>query len=152
MTTWGESRTVGGWSVGGVSGLEGIRPSSWSGRRLLRTLVEGSAQATGCFGLLRGNRPRGGWPRLRWRWPLVLFVGAGLLLRSFVDLVTLDRGYDPADVGRRRCEEVPVRHRALRARETFIEHEASKRRIYWELAEAMDRLSCLPEVEAAGVS
>ena len=123
----------------------------WSGRRLLRTLVEGSAQATGGFGLLRGNRTRAVLAAAQVALALVLLVGAGLLLRSFVGLVTLDRGYDPADVIAADAR-FPFAIGRFEPRETFIEYEASKRRFYGELAEAMDRLSRLPDVEAAGVS
>ena len=70
----------------------------WSGRHLLRTLVEGGARATGGFGLLRGNRTRAVLATAQLALALVLLVGAGLLLRSFVGLVTRDRGYDPANV------------------------------------------------------
>ena len=123
----------------------------WSGRRLLRTLVEGSAQATGGFGLLRGNRTRAVLAAAQVALALVLLVGAGLLLRSFVGLVTLDRGYDPAQVIAADAR-FPFAIGRFEPRERFIEYEASKRRFYGELAEAMDRLSRLPDVEAAGVS
>ncbi len=123
----------------------------WSGRRLLRTLVEGSAQATGGFGLLRGNRTRAVLAAAQVALALVLLVGAGLLLRSFVGLVTLDRGYDPAQVIAADAR-FPFAIGRFDPWERFIEYEASKRRFYGELAEAMDRLSRLPAVEAAGVS
>ena len=123
----------------------------WSGRRLLRTLVEGSAQATGGFGLLRGNRTRAVLAAAQVALALMLLVGAGLLLRSFVGLITLDRGYDPAQVIAADAR-FPFAIGRFDPWERFIEYEASKRRFYGELAEAMDRLSRLPAVEAAGVS
>ena len=123
-----------------------------SGSRLLRALVEGGARSSGGIGLLRANRTRGFLAAAQMALALVLLVGAGLLLRSFVGLVTLDRGYDPANViaaGTR----YPITFGPGSANpEAFIEAEASKRRFYGELAGAMDRLSRLPGVEAVGVS
>ena len=68
----------------------------WSRVDLVRTLNEGSVQSTGGFRLLRSNRTRAGLAVAQVALALVLLVGAGLLLRSFVRLVTIDRGYDPA--------------------------------------------------------
>ena len=123
-----------------------------SGSHLLRALVEGSARSSGGFGLLRANRTRAVLAAAQMALALVLLVGAGLLLRSFVGLVTLDRGYDPANVvaagTRYPLTVVP----GLETPEEFIAAEASKRRFYGELAGTMDRLSRLPGVEAVGVS
>ena len=124
----------------------------WSGRHLLRTLTEGSARATGGFGLLRGNRTRAVLAAVQVALALVLLVGAGLLLRSFVGLVTLDRGYDPANViaaGTR----YPVTTRpGFATPEEFIETAAARRRFYGELVEAAERVARLPDVVAAGVT
>ena len=123
-----------------------------SGSRLLRALVEGSARSSGGFGLLRANRTRAVLAAAQMALALMLLVGAGLLLRSFVGLVTLDRGYDPANVvaaGTRYPLTVPP---GFGTPEERAEAEASKRRFYGELAGAMDRLSRLPGVEAVGVS
>ena len=70
----------------------------WSRLGLVRALNEGSAQAAGGFGLLRSNRARAGLAAVQVALAVVLLVGAGLLLRSFVGLVTVDRGYDPTNV------------------------------------------------------
>ena len=123
-----------------------------SGSRLLRALVEGSARSSGGFGLLRANRTRAILAAAQMALALILLVGAGLLLRSFVGLVTLDRGYDPANVvaaGTRYPLTVPP---GFGTPEERIEAEVSKRRFYGELAGTMDRLSRLPGVEAVGVS
>ena len=70
----------------------------WSRFSLVRALNEGSAQAAGGFRLLRSNRARAGLAAAQVALAVVLLVGAGLLLRSFVGLVTVDRGYDPTNV------------------------------------------------------
>ena len=70
----------------------------WSRLPLVRVLNEGSAQSTGGFRLLRSSRMRAALATAQVALALVLLVGAGLLLRSFVGLLTIDRGYDPANV------------------------------------------------------
>ena len=119
----------------------------WSGRHLLRTLMEGSARATGGFGLLRGSRTRAVLAAAQVALALVLLVGAGLLLRSFVGLVTLDRGYDPTNV-----ITASTRY-PITVRGGFgPEAEAARRRFYGELVEATDRVARLPDVTAVGVT
>ena len=118
----------------------------WSGSRLLRTLVEGSARSTGGFGLLRANRTRAMLAASQVALALVLLVGAVLLLRSFVGLVTVDRGYDPTNV-------ITASARpGWATTEEFIEEDASRRRFYRELDEAMEELVRLPDVAAVGVT
>ena len=70
----------------------------WSRSDLVGTLNEGSLQATGGFRLLRSNRTRATLAAGQAALAIVLLVGAGLLLRTFVGLVAIDRGYDPTDV------------------------------------------------------
>ncbi len=123
-----------------------------SGSRLLRALVEGSARSSGGFGLLRANRTRAVLAAAQVALALMLLVGAGLLLRSFVGLVTLDRGYDPANVVAAGTRYPLTVLPGLGTPEEYVEAEASKRGFYGELAGAMDRLSRLPGVEAVGVS
>ena len=123
-----------------------------SGSHLLRALVEGSARSSGGFGLLRANRTRAVLAAAQMALALMLLVGAGLLLRSFVGLVTLDRGYDSADVIAAGTRYPLTVLPGLGTPEERIEAEASKRRFYGELAGAMERLSRLPDVEAVGVS
>ena len=119
------------------------------GHHLLRTLIEGTARSTGGFGLLRANRRRAALAAAQMALALLLLVGAGLLLRSFVGLVTLDRGYDPANViaaGTRYPQP------GFATPEGLTEAETARRRFYGELVEAMGRLGSLPDVEAFGVS
>ena len=70
----------------------------WSGTGLVGTLNEGSPHAAGGFRLLRSSRTRAALAAGQAALAIVLLVGAGLLLRTFVGLVTIDRGYDPANV------------------------------------------------------
>ena len=124
----------------------------WSGRHLLRTLIEGGSRSTGGFGLLRGNRTRSVLAAAQVALALVLLVGAGLLLRSFVGLVTLDRGYDPTNVIAASTR-YPIKVRpGFATPEAFIEAEAARRRFYGELVEATDRVGRLPDVAAVGVT
>ena len=79
--------------------LLGAAPTlQWSRVDFVRTLNEASARSTGGFRLLRSDRARAGLAVVQVALALVLLVGAGLLLRSFVRLVTVDRGYDAANV------------------------------------------------------
>ena len=133
--------------------LFGSAPAlQWSRLDLVRTLNEGGAQATGGFRLLRSNRARAALAVAQVALALVLLVGAGLLLRSFVRLVTVDRGYDPANVIAAR-----VRHRDLALRpgmtpESIADLRAASRRFQESLVDEMVRLEGLAEVEAVGVS
>ena len=70
----------------------------WSGTGLAGALNEESTQATGGFRLLRSSRTRAALAAGQAALAIVLLVGAGLLLRTFVGLVAIDRGYDPTDV------------------------------------------------------
>ena len=82
-----------------VGVLFGAVPAwQWSRRDLVRTLNEGGAQSAGGFRLLRSSRTRALLATSQVALALLLLVGAGLLLRSFVGLITVDRGYDPANV------------------------------------------------------
>ncbi len=127
-----------------------------SGSRLLRTLAEGSARSWGGFGLLRANRTRAVLAAAQVALALVLLVGAVLLLRSFVGLVTLDRGYDPTNVITSGTRYPVIRPDRLAAREEFNKQRArasaQRRRFYGELDEAMDGLARLPDVAAVGVT
>ena len=126
----------------------GLAPAfQWSGSHLLRTVTEGSARAAGGFRLLRANRTRTVLAAAQVALALVLLVGAGLLLRSFVTLMTVDRGYDPANV-----IAASTRNAAFRNGMAPRDFEVVMRRFYGELVEGMDRLSRLPEVAAVGVS
>ena len=132
-------------AVGVGCGLASAVP--WSGRDLLRSVAEGSVRAAGGFGLLRANRARAVLAAGQMALALTLLVGAGLLLRSFVALMTADRGYDPTGV-----VAAGTRDPASRDDTDWYESEVVRRRFYGELADALDRLSSLPQVTSAGVT
>ncbi len=144
----------------------GVVPSvQWSGLHLVRTLNEGSAQSTGGFRLLRSNRTRAVLATAQVALTLVLLVGAGLLLRSFVGLITIDRGYDPANVIAARTQHpdnnLMARLEAAAAAdsrtpemfdEVLDEVTAANRRFRAALLDGTDRVAGLPGVAAAGLS
>jgi len=67
----------------------------------------------------------------------VLLVGAVLLLRSFVTLVTVARGYDPDNVITASARRPSTFSAGRPTAEERVEEEASRRRFYTELDEAM---------------
>ena len=125
----------------------------WSRLNLVRILNEGSAQSTSGFRLLRSGRTRAALATAQVALALVLLVGAGLLLRSFVALMTVDRGYDPANVMTARTRDPDLRRRAgSMTREEAAERRAAGRRFSEALLEALDRMARLPDVAAVGLS
>ena len=133
--------------------LFGAAPAfQWSRIDLVRTLNEGSAQAPGGFRLLRSNRARAALAVAQVALALVLLVGAGLLLRSFVGLVTVDRGYDPANVIAARIRNPDVTFRPDMAPDAIAGLRTAGRLFGRALVDQLARLEALAEVEAAGVS
>ena len=133
--------------------LFGAAPAfQWSRIDLVSTLNEGSAQATGGFRLLRSNRTRAALAVAQVALALVLLVGAGLLLRSFVGLVTVDRGYDPANVIAARIRNPDVTLRPDIAPDAIAGLRTAGRLFGRALVDELARLEALAEVEAAGVS
>ena len=130
--------------------LFGAAPAlQWSRLDLARTLNEGNEQSTGGFRLLRSNRARATLAVAQVALALVLLTGAGLLLRSFVRLITVDRGYGPANVVAAGIRNPDITFRPDLLPESML---AAGRRFQASLAEEMDRLAGLPDVEAVGVS
>ena len=123
----------------------------WSRFGLVRALNEGSAQAAGGFRLLRSNRARAGLAAAQVALAVVLLVGAGLLLRSFVGLVAVDRGYDPTNVITARTANPDARRGAGGPRPGGGDGEADAR-YRTALLDAMTRLEHLPGVVAVGLS
>ena len=79
--------------------LIGFAPAlTWSRGDLARILHEGGGSCIGGFGRLWTNRGQAGLAVVQVALALVLLMGAGLLLRSFTALVTLDLGFDPTNV------------------------------------------------------
>ncbi len=137
-----------------VAGLLFGAAPAFQGSRLdlVRTLNEGSAQSAGGFRLLRSNRARAVLAVAQVALALVLLVGAGLLLRSFVRLVTIDRGYDPANVIAARVNNTDLMLRPGMSPEAFNEVRAEAGRFRESLLDALARLERLSDVEAVAVT
>ena len=133
--------------------LSGAAPAlQWSRLQLVRTLNEGSAQSAGGFRLLRSNRSRAVLVMAQVALALVLLVGTGLLLRSFVGLVTFDRGYDPGNVVSAEAL-YPRMSQPPLASEAQADSAAHYGRLHEQLLDEMAaRLEPLPDVEAFGLS
>ena len=125
----------------------------WSRLPLVRVLNEGSAQSTAGFRLLRSSRTRAALATAQVALALVLLVGAGLLLRSFVGLLTVDRGYDLANVitAHSRNPDLSFRPDSITP-EVLAGLRTASQRHQVALLEAMDRIERLPDVAAVGVS
>ena len=124
----------------------------WARRDLVRTLNEGGAQSTGGFRLLRSSRTRALLATSQVALALLLLVGAGLLLRSFVGLVTVDRGYDPANViAARISAPAPAISTTGMTPETWAELRASSLRLSDALLDGAERMVRLPGVTAVGL-
>ena len=123
----------------------------WSRFGLVRALNEGSAQSAGGFRLLRSNRARAALAAAQVALAVVLLVGAGLLLRSFLGLVLVDRGYDPTNVITARAQKPEAGRRAGVPGQDGGD-DAADARFQAALIEATTRLERLPAVTAVGVS
>ena len=134
--------------------LFGAAPAlQWSRLDLVRALNEGSGQAAGGFRLLRSNRIRAALATGQVALALVLLVGAGLLLRSFVGLVSADRGYDAANLITAVTRNPDFRPRRSGVTpEAMAEARAANQRFQDALVDAMTGLARLPDVEAVGVA
>ena len=144
-------------AVSVVAGLLfGTAPAlAWSRVDLARTLNEAGASAGG-FGRLRANRGQAGLAVTQVALALVLLTGAGLLLRSFVSLVTLDLGFEPANVVVARIMD-PARARMFdrggRIGPDEVEAmNAAARRASETLLARLERIAVLPGVDAVALS
>ena len=133
--------------------LSGAVPAlQWSRLDLVRTLNEGSTQSAGGFRLLRSNRPRAVLVTAQVALALVMLIGTGLLLRSFVRLVTFDRGHDPANVVSTAAL-FPFSSQPSMAPEARTDSANRYGRLHERLLDEMAaRLESLPDVEAFGLS
>ena len=105
---------------------------------LVAIINDGSPQATGGFWLRRSNRTRAALAAVQVALAIVLLVGAGLLLCSFVELISIDRGYDPADV--------------IAARTRNPDRGTPSRAFSDALFEEVQGIARLPGVAAVGLS
>ena len=116
-----------------------------------RILNEGNSHPGG-FRLLRSNRAGAALVVAQVALAVVLLTGAGLLLRGFVRLVTVDRGYDPAHVIAAGVRNPELAFRPDMTPESMAELQAASRRFQEALLEGVTRLAALSGVEAVGVS
>ena len=119
---------------------------------LVRVLAEGGAHAAGGSGRLRVHRVRAALSAAQIAAAVVLLIGAGLFVRSFVDLLVFDRGFDPADVVTAEVSNpmgFAPNEMAVRMPEIMASHQRLNERLFDELSA---RLLPLPAVEAVGLS
>ena len=119
---------------------------------LVRVLAEGGAHAAGGSGRLRVHRVRAALSAAQIAAAVVLLIGAGLFVRSFVDLLAFDRGFDPADVVTAEVSNpmgFAPNEMAARMPEIMASHQRLNERLFDELSA---RLLSLPAVEAVGLS
>ena len=120
--------------------LFGLAPGLQGSRiNVVGTLNEAGMQRSGGFRLVKGNRFRGLLVVAEVALSLVLLAGAGLLVHSFVDLMNVDPGYDPANVVTAQVSLPPGRYAAAGARQVFFD-------------ELLDRLSAMHGVKAVGTT
>ena len=105
---------------------------------LVGALSESAPQMGGGFRFRRGNRTRSLLAIAEVALCLVLLIGAGLLLKSFVTLSAIDPGYDPANVVTARIDLPITRYADGAVRADFLDR-------------LVDRVAGRPGVEAVGV-
>lgn len=120
----------------------------WSQLHLVRTLNDTTARSAGGSGLLRAHRVRTVLSMAQIALAVMLLVGAGLLLRSFVRLLTFDRGFDPTNVITVDVSN-PMDGMNTRMPESIEAHQQLHERLYDEM---LTRIQPLTDVEAVGVS
>ncbi len=119
---------------------------------LVRTLNDAAAQSAGGSGLLRAHRARAALSAMQVALAVMLLIGAGLLARSFVQLLTFDRGFDPANVITAEVTN-PMGAAPHEMGARMPELMASHRQLHERLSDEVSaRLQPLADVEAVGVS
>ena len=119
---------------------------------LVRVLAEGGAHAAGGSGRLRAHLVRAALSAAQIAAAVVLLIGAGLFVRSFVELLAFDRGFDPAGVVTAEVSNpmgFAPNEMAARLPEIMASHQRLNERLFGELSA---RLLPLPSVEAVGLS
>jgi putative ABC transport system permease protein len=126
-------------SIGGGL-LFGLVPAVQGSRvNVLRTLNEAGAHRMGGFRFLKGNRVRSLLIVAEVALSIVLLAGAGLLIRSFVRLVDVDPGYDPANVVTAQISLPAAKYKT-----------SAEQRVF--LTQLLDRVSSISGVRAAGTT
>ncbi len=129
----------------------------WSRDDLTRTLDEAGSSAPGGFGRLQANRAQAALTVAQVALAVVVLTNAGVLLRSFVALVSTDLGFDPAGVVTARVQS-PVAYRVFNRTGGRIDHDdleamrTATRRATQELVTRMERIRGLPGVRAAALA
>jgi len=133
--------------------LCGAAPAfQWRQLHLVRTLTGGSPHSGGGTGLLPPHRVRTALSTMQVALAVMLVIGAGLLLRSFIQLLTFDRGFDPTNVITATVTNplgVAPHELPAQRSQVMVEHQSLQERLFDEL---MTRLMPLPDVEAVGLS
>ena len=104
-----------------------------AGRRLSESLKEGGRTGSG----VRGKQARSAFVVVQVALALVLLVGAGLLIRSFVRIMEVDSGFESARTIAMRVALPSVRYPQLAVRSQFFER-------------LFERIDQIPGVQAAG--
>ncbi len=149
-------------AAGGLSvlaaALSGAAPVIVVARgNLSRSLNDGAATNQGGFGRLRVNRAHGMLAMAQVALAVVLLSCGALLLRSFVELVSGDLGFDPAQVLATRIETSDVSRAFTRVGGRIGVDELqsmgfANRRSLNGLVSRLDRVRSLPDVQAAAIS
>ncbi len=120
--------------------LFGLAPALQGSRvNVLRALNEAGAQRTGGFRFLKGNRLRSLLVVAEVALALVLLVGAGLLVKSFVTLIDVNPGYDPDNVLTAQISLPDIKYGDPAVQRAFFD-------------QLLDRLGAVPGVKAAGTT
>ena len=142
-----------GLSVGAGLVCGALPAVSWSRLSLVQMLSGAhptAMPAISGFGRLRANVGRSALVVAQVALALVLLVGAGLLLHSFVRLVSVDPGYDPRNVLTARVSNPDLRRVVLSGE--FLPAARTARRFNEALADRLARAESVPGIEAVGLS
>lgn len=123
----------------------------WSRVALVRTLNEVGASAGG-FGRLRASRGQAVLAVAQVALAVVLLTGAGVLLRGFVSLVTLDIGFEAAGVVEARIVGTGVPNSEVIGPDEIRASHVRARHELETLLARLGRIAALPGVEAVAVS
>lgn len=126
----------------------------WLRGGFLRSLREASTQASGGFGLLGRNRTRAALVVTQVAVALVLLLAAGLLMRSLVQVLSVESGYDSRNVLTARVGSPDLPHPYLDgiSAEQGGERFAAVFRFYQTLVQRLPVLEEMREVEGVGLS
>ena len=141
----------------GTGVLSGTAPALVGSRvNLLRTLNEAGSATAGGFGRLRMNRTQAVLAVGQVAVALALLIGAGLLLRSFVAVVTFNHGYEPAGIlvfqAVNPASNALPRPDVLADPDLIAENYASVRGFAETLLRGVERIENLPGVDGVALA